>query len=323
MQIFLRFTAFYFLFGLTFVALFREAPVAVISDMAATLPSAMTFFFTQAWWALIGFAALFLLIPSAVLLNRIPRAVTMLAACSFFFLTFTMLKSSLPFAVSFWADPMLAEIDRALHFGTDPWKLTHALLPVLPGEWWQTWYMGFWMIPSMYFPVLLVLFDSDDGRIRQYLILYAWAWAGIGTLVALIFMSGGPIYFEKITGGDDFAPMLDALTANGITDSSIGAIQAHLWGIFQAGSQTFGSGISAFPSVHVAVASVIALYLADRVRFALIPMIGVIAAYQVLSVHLGWHYAIDGYFSILTVVALRHWLGRPLMAQTSAIPAVS
>ena len=99
MQIFLRFTAIYFLFGLTFVALFREAPVAVISDMAATLPSAMTFFFTQAWWALIGFAALFLLIPSAVLLNRIPRAVTMLAACSFFFLTFSMLKSSLPFAV--------------------------------------------------------------------------------------------------------------------------------------------------------------------------------------------------------------------------------
>jgi len=52
-------------------------------------------------------------------------------------------------------------------------------------------------------------------------------------------------------------------------------------------------------------------------------MIGVIAAYQVLSVHLGWHYAIDGYFSILTVVALRRWLGRPLMAQTSAIPVSS
>ena len=52
-------------------------------------------------------------------------------------------------------------------------------------------------------------------------------------------------------------------------------------------------------------------------------MIGVIAAYHVLSVHLGWHYAIDGYFSILTVVALRRWLGRPLMAQTSAIPARS
>ncbi len=323
MQIFLRFTAIYFLFGLAFVGMFREMPVTVIGDMAASLPWAMTLFLTKGWWVMIGFAALFFLFPPAVLVTRIPRAVAMLGGCSFFFLTFTMLKTTLPFVVPFWADPVLATIDRALHFGTDPWKLTHALLPVLPGEWWQTWYMGLWMIPSMYFPVLLVLFDGDDGRVRRYLILYVWAWAGIGTLCAMMFMSGGPIYFERLTGGDNFTPMMDALKAHGITDSSIGATQAHLWKLFQTGSRSLGSGISAFPSVHVAVASVIALYLAERVRFALIPMIGVIAAYQVLSVHLGWHYAIDGYFSILTVVALRHWLARPLMAQTSAVPASS
>ncbi len=173
----------------------------------------------------------------------------------------------------------------------------------------------------MYFPVLLALFDGDRDRVRRYLMLYVWAWVGIGTVFAAIFMSGGPIYHQRLTGDDMFAPLHAALTASGIADSTIGRLQDSLWAAYSSDDPGPGSGISAFPSVHFAVACVISLYLADRWRRTVPAAIVAVALYQVLSVHLGWHYAIDGYFSIATVLALRAGLRRSVTLRRPEIAA--
>jgi hypothetical protein len=60
----------------------------------------------------------------------------------------------------------------------------------------------------------------------------------------------------------------------------------------------------------MAMVTVIAAYAVERVRTLLIPAILIVAIYQFLSVYLGWHYAIDGYASILGVLAMHRWLRR-------------
>ncbi|WP_164512346.1 phosphatase PAP2 family protein [Oceaniglobus ichthyenteri] len=310
MTLFLRFTAIYVLFGMGFVVVFRASPLALILDMAADVSAVTLMFFDQGVWPLAVFCALFFFLPRGELLRRIPLALAGLMGCSLFFLTFTMVKTSLPSAVPFWADGVLGHVDRAMHFGVDPWVITHAMLPDWPGNSFQVYYIGLWIMPALFFPVLLALFDGDEARVRKYVILYIWAWVGVGTLFAMALMSGGPIYHQHLTGSDMFAPLYETLATSGITDSVVGATQSMLWAAYASGGQNLGSGISAFPSVHVAVASVIGLYVIDRWRIALIPMVVMIAGYQILSVHLGWHYAIDGYFSILTVLALRAVLTR-------------
>jgi membrane-associated phospholipid phosphatase len=75
--------------------------------------------------------------------------------------------------------------------------------------------------------------------------------------------------------------------------------QQMLWREYQHSQKGLGSGISAMPSVHVATATLMALFgwqYARRLGMAL----SVFAAIILLgSIHLGWHYAVDGYAAVL------------------------
>ena len=69
-------------------------------------------------------------------------------------------------------------------------------------------------------------------------------------------------------------------------------------------------GISAMPSIHVAMAVVFAL-LGMRVNCWLgIVLIAYAVIIQIGSVILGWHYAIDGYVSIILTILLWKLVGK-------------
>ncbi|MFY0636257.1 MAG: phosphatase PAP2 family protein [Vannielia sp.] len=303
MRNFLRFVAIYFLAGIVFVALVRDDPVALIGGLVAALPATVLFFFQKAWWLVLAFAALFLVLPRGEFMARIPRAVIVLMVCNLFFLTFTLVKTSLPYALPFWADPALAGIDRVLHGGVDPYVLTHAVAAWIPPAAAVTLYMGIWIVPAMYLPVILVLFDGDRARVGRFLLLYAVGWAVLGSGLALAGMSAGPVYYDRLLGGDRFAGLAQALADSGIAASMTGQVQDFLWGVYDSGTQGVGSGISAFPSVHVGMACVLSLYLYERARWLAPVAVALTAAFQILSVHLGWHYAVDGYASIAVILA--------------------
>jgi membrane-associated phospholipid phosphatase len=73
-------------------------------------------------------------------------------------------------------------------------------------------------------------------------------------------------------------------------------------------------GISAFPSMHVAMAVLFALYATRRSRLVGLLMWAFAAIIMVGSVILGWHYAVDGYASVLISIAIwkacGHFLAR-------------
>ncbi len=310
MQFFLRFVAVYFIIGLLVIAIFRDNPMHVIQAMGSVLGNSVAFFLERAWGVLVLFAAMFLFLPWRVLVGRLPRAFVALIAANAFFLVFTMVKSTLPNIIPFYSDPFWAALDRVIHFGIDPWKITHALGAKFPVNLAEFIYMDMWLIPAMFLPVILVLFDDDQARVSRYLKLYLLAWAGIGTVLALAGMSAGPIYYDRIEMSDRFAGLLMALKSAGISDSPIGATHEYLWSIYASKGQALGSGISAFPSVHVAMVGVYALYMVDRTKWLWPVSVALVLIYLFLSVHLGWHYAIDGYVSLLVVFLGWKYLNR-------------
>ena len=110
-----------------------------------------------------------------------------------------------------------------------------------------------------------------------------------------------------------FAELL-AFLAQSPLDASVIVSQRYLWLIHENHLQGLGGGISAFPSVHVALVTMNALFVIERSRFWGILAFGYVAFVLASSVYLGWHYAIDGYASIVLVTAAHFGLRRFMSA---------
>ena len=223
---------------------------------------------------------------------------------------FGLMKTSMPYIIPFWADPMFAELDRLLHFGVDPWRLTHAVGEVVPMGYVLPLYLSVWAFPALCLPVFLAAFDKDALRVRRFLVLYVLSWVLIGNVLALIFNSAGPVFYDRLLGGDRFAEMLAVIEASPLAATAFPDIQNTLWRVYVENGQAFGSGISAFPSVHVSVAMVTGLYAIERSRWMAPFGVAFVVGILFLSVYTGYHYALDGYVSILVMAGLWHWLRR-------------
>jgi len=241
--------------------------------------------------------------------------------CLLFAAAFGLVKINIPYFVPFYADEMLARFDEALHFGHTPWELTHKFSDYIPYRAIEILYFDIWLFPAWFLPVFMALTDSDKERTNRYLVLFALCWIGLGNVVATMFSSIGPVYYDRLLGTEQFTGLAVALEHAGFKGSFFGNIQDHLWAQYAEIGQNFGSGISAFPSIHVGVATVVAFYLAERSRFLMPVGVIFLAATCFASVYNGWHYAVDGYFSVAAITlawaGLRRWNTR---TTTQAVP---
>lgn len=226
-----------------------------------------------------------------------------LVACVLLQSGFMMLKSAFPMILPFFADPFFADLDLALH-GVDPWVWAHGLIGMGEGQKLFLAYTKVWGVWALLFPVILVLVDSDRARVRRFLLLFLAAWVLLGNVMALSGLSVGPVFYDRLLGGERFAGLIEVLNDGGIRHTVIGMTQDALWDLYARGANAIGPGISAFPSVHVAVAAVAAFYLAERSRWLALPGFGYLALVLFLSVYTGYHYAVDGYASIAVIGAL-------------------
>lgn len=222
---------------------------------------------------------------------------------------FTCMKSLNNAVVGFHSDVMLANFDAAIHGGVDPWRLIQPLM----GHHWVTravqhLYLSGWTFFLLTFTAAAALSARLAPVRTRYFVTYFLAWGVLGNIIAPTFMSGGPVFYAELTGDHArFAPLMSYLSfTEGMVNSSV-TVRDMLWAMNTERDLQLGTGISAFPSLHVAMATLFALTafrIDRRLGFA---MIAFAVTIFLSSVHLGWHYAIDGYVSAATVLAL--WFG--------------
>jgi len=248
--------------------------------------------------------------------------------------SFNAFKQMILPAAGFRFDPLFADLDRIVFLGNDPWRLTHGLFasPTMTGLIDKA-YHG-WFVPMALGVMICAWLPRATWRLRtQYLLSYVAMWIGVGSLLAFLLPSAGPCYYTHFVGpSPDFQALMDRLAADqAALGSPVAALQfqSGLLRAFGSDSLMVGGGISAMPSVHNGLAALFAL-----AAFRIDRRLGwAMAAYAALiwigSIHLGWHYAIDGLVSFalafgIWAVAGRvaGWLERPARARTAS-PAIA
>lgn len=206
---------------------------------------------------------------SLAFLNLAP-VVAGIAIIGLFLYSITFLKSMITAVIPFWADPLLEASDRTIYI--DPQAMALTLKPALPA---LGLFYGLWH--AVHLGGILWVLHWQYGDKARHILSFMLTW-GIGMALAYVFSSAGPIF----TGA------YDPSTAPAITQKAA----EFLWSNYQASGARIGGGISAFPSMHVALAAWFTLVLKDR-GLQLIGLVYLLAVFF-CSIVLGWHYAVDG-----------------------------
>ncbi|MCD2178851.1 phosphatase PAP2 family protein [Rhizobium sp. C1] len=223
-------------------------------------------------------------------------------------------KVNIPNIVPYYADPYFAAIDKAV-YGRNAWRAFHEL-PPQAGLLIDFFYTRVW--PGLLlFGVLGGLLFVEGRTLHRYAWGLFFVYAVMGTLVATLFASVGPIfYMDFYPHAPEFTRLKPALLENPYI-SDILTYSNYLLDSYQSKQLGFATGISAFPSVHVAVATLSAWYMTGfGRRWAVLGWTNAVII-QYGSVYSGWHYAIDGDVSLVAVsifwIVTSRILGLPLL----------
>lgn len=217
---------------------------------------------------------------------------------------FTSVKTTLPIRWGFPNDRWLADLDTFIH-GKDPWLYLTWLND-------YTWIIQIVYVNVWFFAVVAIsLFATLSVRAihlrRQFIWTYFLCFALLGNVAALAGLSAGPLFYSEVTGDPRFRELTSHLEQfAGISGSAV-ELKLRLWSAYISARPGEGTGISAFPSMHLSLATLFVCYTVQLSRWlgfaAIVHAVVIMAG----SVHLGWHYAIDGYFSIIATTGV--WLG--------------
>lgn len=234
----------------------------------------------------------------------VARGIPMVATMVVWMPIFSAAKSAIPLFNSYSWDATLMAADRAI-FGTDAWRvlqplLGHPLVTSALSVCYHVW------IALIYVAGIYFAFFVTDRRLRaQYLVARFAVWTVLGVIIATAFASLGPCFVGPVLGEHRFDQQMAYLhAANEHYRVFVLPVQEQLLEKYRQNDHGLGGGISAMPSMHIAVTllSALAAWRVSRVAGACLYLfLGLIA---LGSVHLGYHYAVDGMVSACMVLVI-------------------
>lgn len=250
-----------------------------------------------------------------LLLNprRYANALPVIGCMLLGFVAFADMKPLIPIINPFSWDERFMRLDRLLHFGTDPWRLLDPILghPIITQ--WINYAYNIWFIVMFSFWVGAAWsarnYTSDMTKTRwerQFLVSFILCWIVGGMILAILFSSMGPAFYDLVDAANNpYAAQM----------AGLGAIhETHpLWAIDSQNMLRSAylnpapgqlSGISAMPSIHNATSTLfmLAAYRINKI-FGHV-MLAFLFCIILGSVHLAWHYAVDAYLGIIIAVIL-------------------
>ena len=242
---------------------------------------------------------------------RILSALPVLVLTAPFISVVSSLKRLIAFTNPFAWDERFAAWDRLLHGGLHPWERLHPLLahPYVTSAVSELYsFPWFFAVALMQFWLIFTT-HADRSRLIMASLL---CWILLGNLAATIFSSAGPVYYAHfVEGPDPYTALLAHLSSvNEMIPLSALKSQDYLWTLYQSGQVLPGTGISAMPSMHLSMATLMVLAARRIGRRTTLCAWAYLIFLQIGSVYLGWHYAIDGYASIAATFAIWWAVGR-------------
>jgi len=238
-----------------------------------------------------------------------------------FMCSYSSMKQAIPMFKSFDSDQMLSKLDYIVHFNNNPWDLLQPWLGHPHLTRFIDWSYTTWGAIFLY-TILWMAYSRRKVLRLQFLLSLALCWILIGNVAAALLASVGPCYYAYVI--PDLAGTYSSMLAylQSIPDLQATKIQEVLWHAYNTGKFMPLGGISAMPSMHVSVAVLLALVYSRLHKWIGLPFIMYAILIQIGSVHLGWHYAIDGYVSIILTLLIWHFVSRYLnFRKTSQQPA--
>jgi len=206
------------------------------------------------------------------------------------------------------------QLDYFLHFNRHPWAIFKTILNneyILRKI--DFLYM-LWFVIQLIF-CLWMAWTSDRKLRLQFFISSMLVCMILGSLLGTFFSSAGPCYYSKVVevrdAANPYQPLLSKLFSYHeskplwAVHNQIGLWKAkisHKWIPF--------GGISAMPSTHVAMAMIFMLtgWRKNKLLGIVLTLYALII--QIGSILLAWHYAINGYFSIVFTILIWKVIGK-------------
>jgi hypothetical protein len=253
---------------------------------------------------------------------RMASGLPVFLAFALFMFVFTTFKGQITAMAPFSWDAAFDQWDRALHFGLRPWEILQPILSSGSAVFLFNVNYNLWFIVMNLFFVHFAFYAPlDEGRAHFFLVFFV-LWMVGGTLLATVFSSAGPCYFDRLgLGSEPYGPLMRRLSEISETWPvwALGT-QDMLWSFKQQGSAL--GGVSAMPSMHSATALLFVFVAWGKggVLRWLVTAHGMLIFLG--SVLLGWHYAVDAYLSfVLTIIC---WFAlKPVARWWHAQPSVS
>ena len=230
---------------------------------------------------------------SARMANGIPMVIIMII----FMYVFVGVKADIPSLNPYSWDSYFSALDRTLHFGKQPWEwlqpvFGYPLATFAINVNYGAWFLVMWMI-WVYFAFA----DTPCPLRTQFFLSFFAVWILVGGVLAVVFSSAGPCYYERLgLTPDPYAGLMAYLReVNQTLPIWAIPVQDFLWQGHIGKSAA--DGISALPSMHNASALLFAVAGYQINRFVGHLLSAHAALIFIGSILLGWHYAVDSYMA--------------------------